>query len=131
MTLIQEAQFIPLPHLSRTQVVPGLFIGSAWAEMNEPALTRAGITDILQVRHQQLPRWPPTFVLSGRRPPRSARLARQVPAQLHTVLYCIDLYVNRRYPMQVAQGLFPRHPMLFTYMILQVSWGVWGCWQLG
>lgn len=61
--------FLPSP-LSRAQVVPGLFIGSAWAEMNEPALTRAGITDILQVRHQPLHRWPPTFVLSGRRPPR-------------------------------------------------------------
>jgi hypothetical protein len=24
-------------------------------------------------------------------------------------------------PLQVAQGLFPRHPLLFTYMILQVE----------
>lgn len=31
------------------QVTQGLYIGSAWAEMNEPALTKAGITDILQV----------------------------------------------------------------------------------
>jgi hypothetical protein len=31
------------------QVTRGLYIGSAWAEMNEPALTKAGITDILQV----------------------------------------------------------------------------------
>jgi hypothetical protein len=31
------------------QVTQGLYIGSAWAEMSEPALTKAGITDILQV----------------------------------------------------------------------------------
>jgi len=37
------------------QVIQGLYIGSAWAEMNKAALEKAGITDILQVSRVQLP----------------------------------------------------------------------------
>jgi hypothetical protein len=38
-----------LQTLTHAQVVDGLYIGSAWSEMNAAALTKAGITDILQV----------------------------------------------------------------------------------
>lgn len=50
---LQDSHLLSLLLIPRSclQVAQGLYIGSAWAEMNEPALTKAGITDILQVGH--------------------------------------------------------------------------------
>jgi hypothetical protein len=58
------------------------------------------------------------------KPTCSARHVGTHAAHTHTQksgLRLLSLHVCVVAGCQVAQGLFPRHPMLFTYMVLQVE----------